>query len=170
MSVTTVNDAVWSFLQGMPGITTLYKACPTELLGDAWVSGTIPGTPAYLHIQDVTESRLTVPAVNGGQKERTYQYLIVCLYQWLIPSDLSVTATGRRDGWVTDQLALIDSIIARIESDPAFGCVGGTPIFEAGNQPDGLKVGRGEPTLDPQGGKVMAWFHIEFTVTEIVTI
>ncbi|MGN6724118.1 MAG: hypothetical protein ACTHJM_16040 [Marmoricola sp.] len=167
MSVASVNTAVWNWLKATPGLTTLYEACPVRLLGDAWQSNSEPGTPAFLEIAGVTESRITVPAVNGGQKSRTYQFAIVCLYQWLIPNDVTATGTGQTDGWVSGQLALIDSILARIEADPQFG-TNGAPVFEAGNQPDGVKVGRGEPVLDPAGGKVMAWCHVEFQVTEIV--
>lgn len=167
MSMTSVNTAIWNWLKNTNGITKLYQAAPIRMLGDAWQTAGLPGTPAYLHISDMGESRITVPAVNGGQKSRTYQVLVVCLYQWMIPNDLSTSPTGDTDGWVTGQHQLLDNIVARIEQDPAFG-TGGNPIFEAGNQDDGIKVGKGEPTLDPSGGKVMAWCHVEFTVTEIV--
>jgi hypothetical protein len=167
VSLSTVNTAVWNWLKPTAGITKLYEAAPVRMLGDAWQTAGLPGTPAYLHIQDVTESRITVPAVNGGQKARTYTFLIVCLYQWVIPTDPTTGATGDTDGWVTGQLQLLDNIVSRIEQDPAFG-TNGNPIFEAGNQDDGVKVGRGEPMLDPSGGKVMAWCHVEFQVTEIV--
>ena len=163
MSLTTVNTAVYNFLQGINGITTLYKAAPVRMLGDAWQSGGITGTPAYLHFSETDENRITVPAVHGGQKERTYQFMVVCLYQWIIPNDAADTT-----GWADGQIQLLDNIIARIESDPFLGQGQGGLIFEGGQQAGGLKAVRGEPTLDPNGGKVMAWCHVEFTVTEIV--
>jgi hypothetical protein len=133
------------------------------MLGDAWQQGGIPGTPAYLHFSETDESRITLPAVNGGQKERTYQFMVVCLYQWIIPND-----AGDTTDWATGQIQLLDNIVSRIESDPFFGQGQGGLIFEGGQQANGLKTMRGEPVLDPNGGKVMAWCHVEFTVTEIV--
>ena len=170
MSVAAVNTAVWNWLKPVQGITELYQAAPMRLLGGEWEAGGVPGTPAYLHITDISERRITVPANRGGQKGRTYSFVIVCLYQWLIPTDLSATGTGDKDGWVTGQHQLIDNIVARIEADPTFGTGPGGVIFEAGNQDGGLKVGKGQPVLDPSGGKVMAWCHVEFTVTEIVVV
>lgn len=161
MSIASVNTAVYNWLNGqVAGITTLHPAVPYWMLGDQWQTNGAPGTPAYLHISDITESRITVPAVRGGQKSREYSVLLVMLYQYLIPPG----STTDRSDWVNGQLALLDNAIARIEADPSFG---GT-VFEAGNQNGGIKTHRDGPVLDATGGKLMAWCHIEFAVTEIV--
>lgn len=167
MSITSVNTAVWNWLKPTNGIAVLHQAVPTYMLGDQWQNNGVQGTPAYLHIVDINESRITVPAITG-QKRRDYQFLIVCLYQWYIPADASTSPTGGTDGWVTGQLQLLDNIVARIEQDPTFGTGPNGIVFEAGNQDSGIRTHRDGPTLDRNGGKVMAWCHVEFTVTEIV--
>lgn len=163
MSFASVNSAVHAWLSGnVAGLTTLYPAVPYWMLGDQWQANSVPGTPAYLHITDMTESRITVPALPraGGQKQRDYQFLLVMLYQYLIPPG----STTDRSDWVNGQLALLDAAVARLEADPSMG---GT-VFEAANQHDGIKTHRDGPVLDATGGKLMAWCHVEFTVTEIV--
>jgi hypothetical protein len=166
MGATQVTAAIQTFLTGIPGITTLYKDAPWELSGDNWQTNNLPGTPAFLHLDHSTEKRITVPAVNGGQKSVDYTVSLVLLYQYLIPSDLGGAG---KDVWVDGLNTLLDNVTAQIRSDPAFGCGDAGPIFEAGNQDGGIIIARDMPHWDPGGGKVRSWVRVEFKVTEIVT-
>jgi hypothetical protein len=101
--------------------------------------------------------------VVGGQKRVDYDAAIVCLYQyWIHDTD------GAKDAWVAGQDALVDAIVAQIRTDPSFGSTNGATIFEAGNQDAGIQVARDMPHWDQGGGKIMAWFRVDFKVTQIV--
>jgi hypothetical protein len=162
VTATAVRAQIISFLTGIDGLTTLYRDAPYELTGDNWQNNSLPGTPAFLHINSSDESRITVPAVTGW-KHVEYDVSLVALYQYWIQD-----GTGPKDAWITGQDALLDAIVAKIRTDPAFGSTAGSPIFEAGNQDSGIRVTRDIPHWDQGGGKVMAWFRVDFKVTELV--
>lgn len=162
MTATSVRAQIISFLGGISGITTLYRDAPYELTGDNWQSNSLPGTPAFLHLNQSDESPITVNAPQGW-KHVEYDASLVALYQyWIQPSD-----TGK-DQWVVGQDTIVDAIVSKIRTDPAFGSVAGSPIFEAGRQDSGVRVTRDLPHWDIGGGKVMAWFRVDFKVTELV--
>lgn len=162
MTVANVRAQIITFLNGINGITTLYRDAPYELTGDNWQNNSLPGTPAFVHVEQSDESRITVPAVTGW-KHVEYSVAFMALYQYWIPDGATA-----KDAWVTGQDQLVDAIVGKIRSDPAFGAVAGSPIFEAGNQDSGIRVIRDMPHWDQGGGKIMAWFRIEFRVTELV--
>ena len=163
--MSTVINQVQSFLAPTQGITTLYKDAPWEMTGDNWQTNNLPGTPAFLHVEHITESRVAMGGEHGGWKQRDYQVALVLLYQYVIPSDVT-----SKDVWVVGRNTLIDNVIARIESDRAFGSVGGTPIFEAGNQDAGISATFDFPHWDQGGGKVRNWVRVEFKVTEMIPV
>ena len=165
MSESTVTAAIKSFLTGVPGLTKLYKDAPWEMTGDNWQTATIPGTPGFLHMDHSTEHRIALGGEHGGFKQVDYTYSLVLLYQYLIPSDLG---GADKDVWSDGLVALTDAVKGRMRSDRAFGCVGGSPIFEAGNQDNGIKISKDLPHWDQGGGKVRNWVRVEFDVTEIV--
>ncbi|WP_284984295.1 hypothetical protein [Arthrobacter sp. efr-133-TYG-118] len=163
MSTTTVIAQIQSFLAPTPGLTVLFKDVPWQMTGENWQTNSMPGTAAFLHIEHITESRIAQGGEHGGWKQRDYQVALVVLYQYLIPSDVA-----SKDVWVDGRNALIDAITTRIESDRAFGSVGGFPVWEAGNQDNGIEVNLDFPVWDKGGGKVRNWFRVEFKVTEMV--
>lgn len=165
MGRATVRAAMQTFLSGIQGITTLYKDAPWEMTGDNWQTASIPGTPAFLHIDHSSESRIAMGGEHGGLKEVDYTVSLVLLYQYLIPSDLG---GANKDVWTDNLDALLDNVVNKIRSDRAFGVVGGTPIFEAGNQDSGIQISQDLPHWDEGGGKVRNWVRVEFKVTEIV--
>lgn len=163
--MSTVINQVQSFLAPTQGITTLYTDAPWEMTGDNWQKNDLPGTPAFLHVEHITESRIAMGGEHGGWKRRDYQIALVLLYQYVIPSDVA-----SKDVWVVGRNTLIDNVIARIESDRAFGSVAGVPIFEAGNQDDGISATFDFPHWDTGGGKVRNWVRVEFKVTEMIPV
>jgi len=163
MSTTDVIAQVQSFLTGTPGITNLYRDAPWEMTGDNWQTNSLPGTPAFLHVEHVTESRIAVGGAHGGWKQRDYQVALVLLYQYVIPSDVA-----SKDVWVDGRNTLIDNVMTRIQSDRAFGSVNGYPVWEAGNQDQGIEVNYDFPHWDHGGGKVRNWVRVEFKVTEMI--
>lgn len=162
MTAANVRAQIITYLGAINGITTLYRDAPYELTGDNWQSNNLPGTPAFIHMNTSDESRITVPA-GTGWKHVEYEVSLVALYQYWIPDGATA-----KDSWVAGQDSLVDAIVAQIRKDPAFGSVNGSPIFEAGNQDSGIRVTRDMPHWDQGGGKVMAWFRVDFRVTELV--
>lgn len=165
MSATTITAAIQSFLAPTPGLTVLYKDAPWEMSGENWQTADIPGTPAFLHLDSYTESRIALGGEFGGHKQVDYTVSMVLLYQYLIPSDLGA---ARKDVWVDGLNTLLDAVVTRIRSDRSFGCGAAGPIFEAGNQDQGVTIARDLPHWDAGGGKVRSWVRVEFKVTEIV--
>ncbi|WP_427130313.1 hypothetical protein [Pseudarthrobacter sp. S9] len=163
MSATTVTAAIQSFLAGTPGITTLYKDAPWEMTGDNWQTNALPGTPAFIHLDHSSESRIALGGEHGGWKQVDYTVSLVLLYQYVIPSDVA-----SKDVWVDGLNDLLDKVVTRIRSDRAFGSAGGAPIFEAGNQDQGIQIARDLPHWDVGGGKVRSWVRVEFKVTEMI--
>lgn len=164
MGRASVRAAMVSYLTGINGITTLYPDAPWEMLGDNWQNPAtgLPGTPAFLHINNSSETRVTIPAVLGGQKAVTYDVSLVLLYQYWIPAD-----PADKTSWVTGLDALIDNVVDRIRADPAFGCGPAGPIWEAGEDDNDITVSSDLPHTQP--GMVMAWNRIDFRVHEFVT-
>lgn len=165
MSATTITAAIQSFLAPTPGLTKLYKDAPWEMSGDNWQKAEIPGTPAFIHLDNYSESRIALGGEHGGKKQVDYTVSLVLLYQYLIPSDLE---GSDKDVWVEGLNDLLDAVVDRMRSDRSFGCAAAGPIFEAGNQDQGIQISRDLPHWDHGGGKVRAWVRVEFKVTEIV--
>lgn len=165
MSATTITAALQSFLAPTAGLTKLYKDAPWEMTGDNWQTAEMPGTPAFLHLDNSVESRIALGGEFGGKKQVDYTVSLVLLYQYLIPSDLGAAA---KDVWVDGLNTLLDAVVAKMRSDRSFGCGAAGPIFEAGNQDQGIMISRDLPHWDHGGGKVRSWVRVEFKVTEIV--
>lgn len=165
MSASTITAAIQSFLAPTQGLTKLYKDAPWEMSGDNWQTAEMPGTPGFIHLDNYTESRIALGGEHGGKKQVDYVVSLVLLYQYLIPSDLGNAA---KDVWVDGLNTLLDAVVTRMRSDRSFGCGAAGPIFEAGNQDQGIQISRDLPHWDHGGGKVRSWVRVEFKVTEIV--
>lgn len=165
MSLTTVTDAIQAFMYGIDGISYVYQEMPWTLAGDAWQSNPEGGTVAVIHVDDMTESRVSAPAVHGGQKAVTYDVRFLMLYQYRIPPDLGGVT---KDVWSVGQKALVDAVVERIRSDPAFGCQDTGPIWQAGDGDNGIRTAFDMPVnIGP--GIIACWTSTQFTVTEMVT-
>ena len=162
MSRATVRAAIQAFLSGTGGITTLYKDAPWGMTGDNWQTANIPGTPGFIHLDHSGESRTALGGEHGGFKQVDYTVSLVLLYQYIIPPD-----AASKDAWVDNLDSLLDNVVARIRSDRAFG-TNGTPIFEAGNQDQGIQISQDLPHWDQGAGKVRNWVRVEFKVSEWV--
>lgn len=163
MGRATVRAALQTFLTGTPGITTLYRDAPWEMTGDNWQTNGLPGTPGFLHLDHSSETRIALGGDHGGFKQVDYTASLVLLYQFVIPSDVA-----SKDVWVDGLDQLLDNVVTKIRSDRAFGCGANGPIFEAGNQDQGIQISQDLPHWDTGGGKVRNWVRVEFKVTEIV--
>jgi len=152
-------------MYGIDGISYIYQEMPWQLTGDAWQTNTEAGTVAVIHVDDMTETRITVPAVHGGQKAVDYTVRFLMLYQYRIPPDLG---GATKDVWSVGQKALVDAVTARIRSDPAFGCGQAGPIYWAGDGNNGIRTAFDMPVnIGP--GTIVCWTSTTFTVQEIVT-
>jgi hypothetical protein len=164
MGRATVRAALVGFLSGIPGVTTLYKDAPWEMLGDNWSNPStgLPGTPAFLHLNTNSETRITLGGPGAGQKQVIYDVSLMLLYQYIIPP-----AAASKDVWVDGLDTLLDSAVARIRSDPSFGTGHGGVIWQAGEDDNDITVSSDLPhTAD--GGLIMAWNRVDFKVREIV--
>jgi len=164
MGRATVRAALQAFLAPTGGITVLYKDAPWEMTGDNWQTANIPGTPAFLHLDHSTESRIAMGGEHGGWKEVDYTVSLVLLYQYVIPSDL---AGANKDVWTDNLDTLLDNVVNRIRSNRAAN-TDGSIVFEAGNQDAGIQISQDLPHWDQGGGKVRNWVRVEFKVTEMV--
>jgi len=164
MSLTTVTDTIQAWLAPVPGISYVYQEMPWYLSGDEWMSNVQPGTVGIVHIADMVESRIANGGVINGRKSVDYTVRFLMLYQYTIPPDLGGATT---DIWSVGQKQLVDDVVSRIRSDPAFGCGADGPIFEAGNQDAGIRTQFDMPVnIGP--GYIVCWTSTEFKVTEIV--
>lgn len=163
MSLTTVTDAIQAFLATVDGISYVYQEMPWQLTGDAWMNNAEPGTVAIVHIDGMSESRVALP-VQYGRKSVTYDVRFLMLYQYRIPSDLGGASM---DVWSVGQKALVDAVITKIRSDPSFGNGENGPVWQAGEENNGIHTVFDMPVnIGP--GTVACWTSIQFIVTEIV--
>lgn len=167
-STSLVRQALVNFISTPPiaGLEKVYRGQPTIALGGDWnlADNAGHGAIGWMHIDEESQQRITLPAL-GGNKAIRYQMGLVTLYQYVIPTDPSVLVAG--DEWVVGLDALVDSIKARLMSDPTFGTGAGGVIFEGGQDPGDLRIARDLPRLD--NGKVWSWQVFEMIVTAIVT-
>lgn len=170
MSAATVRSQLQAFLSSPPitGLEKVYRDQPWIALGGDWQLSSNAGWGAigWLHLDEESETRATLPAV-AGQKRVDYRVGLVVLYQYLIPAQLPDGQA--EDAWVGPLDALLDAVKARLRSDPKAGTGPGLDgvIFQQSQDPQDLKISRDLPRRDH--GKVWSWQVVEFTVTEIVT-
>lgn len=167
MSLTTVTDTVQAFLAPVDGISYVYQEMPWTLAGDQWMKNPENGTVAIVHVDDMTETRITDGiGGRGGQKEVTYTIRFLMLYQYRIPPNLQGAS---KDVWSVGQKALVDAVVSRMRSDPSFGCGSGGPVWWAADGVNAIRTVFDMPVnIGP--GTVVCWTSTLFTVTEIVAV
>lgn len=154
-------------------VVGIYKAIPTFFPSAGW---SLPGGFQYatllaVHIDHWSESRITMPAEGNtfgsptGQKQRNYAVSILVQQLYDIPT---FYAPGEDEASYTDVIDFtLDSIVEAIQRDATLG-TGGSPIFQAGQDQDGLRTQQDIPRQDGEGQTLFAWNRIDFNLTEII--
>lgn len=162
MGAKAVRAALRDYIAPTPGISQMFKDEPWLVTAEAWeTEAGLPGTVAYVHIDEEQESRLTITGSPVAGKRVDYVVSIVILYQYTIPSD-----PGSKDEWVDGLDDLLDALKGRLRSDPTMG-TGGAVIWQAGQGEDDLHILRDLPKLNH--GKVLSWNALRLQVTEMLT-
>lgn len=170
MSDATVRAALVTYLNAaaIPGIPKWYQDAPWIIQGNQWdFQPDGAGAVAYLHIDDVKESRITLPALTplaaaAGNKRVDYTISFLILYKFLIPTQ---SVAGTEDQWVAPLDTMIGQFKTAVRADPNAG----TPsvIFEWGQSKDGIRHQRDLPVKNR--GYLQSWNRLEVDVTEIIT-
>ncbi|QGJ93459.1 hypothetical protein SEA_MUFASA8_9 [Arthrobacter phage Mufasa8] len=162
MGAAAIRTALASYIAPTTGITAMFRDEPWFITGEAWTTEDgLPGTVCYLHINEESETRITVTGSGSVGKRVDYKVGIIILYQYVIPD-----APIGNDAWVDGLDQLIDALKARLRADPTMG-TDGTVIWQAGQSDGDLRIRRDLPKL--HGGKVHSWNVMELEVTEILT-
>lgn len=169
MSAATVRAALFDYFNSasIPGLHKMYRAAPWWIDGGNWSFETDggSGSVAFLQLAEKKESRITVPAVIGGQKSVSYTVVLYVLYQWLQNS--AATEPVPEDAWVGPLDTTLDALDALIRADAN----GGNPqvIFEIGQDPNDLMIQRDLPFTVAGSGAICSWNALHVHVTEIIT-
>lgn len=169
MGSAAVRSAVTAFIATTPGITKMFRDEPWIVTSDAWETPDgLPGTVAYTHINNETETRLAMAGQDGSGagKAVVYDVSIIILYQYVIPD-----SPDDKDSWVDGLDAIIDNIKARIRSDPTFGTGPGGVVWQAGEGDpfsggSDLTIQRDLPKLN--NGKVLSWNNLTVKIVEML--
>jgi hypothetical protein len=166
----TVRAAIQSYLAsaGVTGLTKVFKGMPAIQDPALWnLSGQLGwGAVAFVHLTEHSEGRIADPFVLG-QKEVEYIVGIVVQYRYAIPVENASALSG--DEWTTGLDTVLEGLKAAIRADPNHGTGTQGAIWQAGQEPGGLKVRSELPTMDEQPGEVWVWNVLEYHVTEIIT-
>lgn len=176
-----VRTAVFSWFDtaSIPGLQKVYRDVPWYIDGNDWVltDDAWWGAIGMVHLEDSKETRITLGAASGGSKMVDHTVAFVVRYQYEIPANLP--DGQEEDAWVTQLDVIIDGVKDRIRSSPTLGTSigneffpgpdtypGGT-VWQAGQDPDDIRVTRDMPVFDD--GRVWTWTRVDFTVKEIIT-
>jgi hypothetical protein len=171
VSRATIRTAVASFLAGanITGLQKVYSGLPMFFAGEQLQLSAAGGAGAFAYVElgESTEQRWSLPALYPGQsgsgdKGVHYEALILVVYQYLIPQQVSAPVSP--DAWSTAEDAIVQGLKDRIHSDPQLGAP--SVIFTAAQGPGGLRVSSDEPVFEP--GKVLSTRAIEFRITEVI--
>ena len=167
MTRVAVRSAIGAFLSppNVAGLQTVYVQPPKVTaeqqfyVNEAFGTGT--GAIAYLYLDESVEHRIALGGMRSGRKWRQYTaHLLVFLRSTkLLAQDVG-----------DDNDALLDNLVARMESDRRFGAP--TVIFQAGeggeSGGDDIRVRSGLPVvLKGQITQVMS--TVTFEVVEILS-
>lgn len=170
MSDATVRAALVDYLNGaaIPGIPKWYQDAPWIIQGNQWdFQPDGAGAVAYVHIDKVQESRITLPAktpltVAAGNKRVDYTVSFLILYKFQIPTN---AASGTEDQWVGPLDTMIGQFKDAVRADPNAGDP--SVIWEWGQSANAIRHERDLPVTNR--GYVQSWNRLEVDVTEIIT-
>lgn len=157
-----VRAAILAYFQDTPGLAQLAKDEPWFQPGQAWITNGLEGTAAFVHIDNQSETVVTLRGPGLQERAVVYDVALVLQYQYRIPIDAPQTM----DTWVDGLDDLLDAVVERLRADPALGCNGQGPIFQAGTQNMDIQIQRNMPVKD--NGKVWSINYVMFKVTEII--
>lgn len=170
MSDATVRAALVAYLNqaAIPGIPKWYLDEPWIIQGNQWdfQPGGF-GAVAYVHIDDVKESRITLPSQTpliaaAGNKRVDYTVSFLILYKFQVPTNAT---PGSEDQWVGPLDTMIGQFKAAVRADPNAGAP--AVIWQWGQAENGISHTRDLPVRN--GGYVQSWNRVEVAVTEIIT-
>lgn len=176
MSQSDVRNALAEYFEGQKfdNVVGIFKGLPLFFPGFNWQPSIQQPwqTLLAINIDHFSETRITLPAqtpdrVGGiGQKERLYTVSVLLNIMYQIPQSYSYgqDAATYEDG--VDEI--VEAVVASIHADPTLG-TGGSPIFEAGQTPQGLSVDIDTPKQSPEGAVAFCWARIYFDLSEIIT-
>lgn len=150
MGRASVRAAIAAYFAGqvIPNLTTVYRARPKLIPASAYGLSTGNGSGGVLivHLTSDDEVRRAFGGMTGGRKTDVHQVALEVRFQ-----SLKVDAMAAQD----DHDALMDGIIGSIRADRTLGTAA-NPIWEVGEDPDGIKVEMAEPKLVKQVLKINA--------------
>lgn len=170
MSDATVRAALVAYLNGVkiPGIPKWYQDAPWIIQGNQWdFQPDGSGAVAYVHIDDVKESRITLPAESptitaAGNKRVDYTVSFLILYKFQIPKD---AVSGTEDQWVGPLDTMIGLFKDAVRADPNAGAP--SVIWQWGQSQNDIRHQRDLPVVNR--GYLQSWNRLEVDVTEIIT-
>jgi hypothetical protein len=167
VSDNSVRHQLRDFFQtpAIKGLPKVYLDEPWIIQGANWnVQAELGwGAVGFTHLDTSSDTRITLGAAIGGQKEVKHTVGFCVQFQYLIPA--SLPAGVDEDAWVDPFDSIIDGIKNRIRSDPTLGGAGA--IFQGGQDPNDIRVTRDLPQEDV--GKIIVFAVVEFDCLEIIT-
>lgn len=136
------------------------------------------GCIGYVHLDTASETRrafggVDVTGAPQGSKMILHTVSLVGMYQFLIPTN-KTNVTDAADRWVGPLDAMIDATKNAIRIDPTLGTAAqgnARAIWQAGQGYNGapdIRQTRDLPVQDPQRGRVISWWRLEFDALEII--
>jgi len=158
-----VRSAIVDYMTAanIAGIEKWYRDEPWIIQGDTWNLDAGYGALAYVHIDDVQDTRLTLPAEDGNKRVE-YSVSLLVIYRYVIPTD---TQSGDEDAWVDPLDQIVADVKAAIRTDPNAGAP--SVIWQWGQSPNGIRHQRDLPVKIR--GQLQSWNRIVVDVTEIIT-
>lgn len=167
MSQTSIRASLAKFFgdANIPNLPAVYKAKPTFVAGQTFNFAANNGHSAvvYIHFVGSSETRMTVPAINGS-KHVMYRVALVVMYQHLIAQ--GTPGVDDSTVWVDALDGILDGLKALIRSDPTLGTAGGTTLFQGGEDTNDIVLQSQDALIDK--GVVHSWNALEFNVDEII--
>jgi hypothetical protein len=163
MADADVRAALVTYLTGLniPGIQQWYDDEPWIIQGNTWNLDAGYGALAFVHIDDVVESRATLP-YKTGQVRVDYTVSLLIMYQYVIPP---TAQAGSEDAWVGPLDTIIGATKAGIRADQNAG--NPAVIWQWGQEPQGIRHQRDLPVRN--AGRIQSWNRIIVAATEIIT-
>lgn len=158
-----VRSAIVSYLTAaaIPNIEKWYRDEPWIIQGDQWNLEAGYGALAYVHIDEVQDTRITLPAEDGNKRVE-YSVSLLVIYQYVIPT---TGVPGSEDAWVDPLDTIVADVKAAIRRDPNAGAP--SVIWQWGQSPNGIRHQRDLPVKN--SGRLQSWNRIVVDVTEIIT-
>ena len=144
MGRATVRAAIAAYFapSQVTGLSTTYRSRPKQIPSTAFKLSANAGSGAVLviHLPNDDEKRLTLGPPSAAQKFNVHDVAMELLFQSAKPDSMVA---------MDDHDALIDALMIRFRADRTLG-TGGSPIWQAGEGTEGIKVELEKPILSKQ--------------------